>query len=125
VGPTVEHLAAALVKQVGPTVAMSTDVTMGGYRGKKIVYSAPSDFDHASCDDGVYSRWEPPSGDWGGWVEAGGQHNAVYIIDVDGQRLVVDTMSLPNASTADVAELDQIVASVRFEPRATGASPSP
>jgi hypothetical protein len=125
VGPRVRDLAAALVEQVGPTVATSTDVTLGGYRGKKVEYSAPSDFDHTSCDDGVYSRWEPPSGDWGGWVEAGGQRNAVYIIDVDGQRLVIDTMSLPGASATDVAELDQLIASIRFEPRASSPSPSP
>jgi predicted small secreted protein len=127
VGPTVGDLAAALIEQVGPTVATSTDVTLGGHRGKKIEYSAPSDFDHSSCDEGVYSRWQPASdpSDWGGWVEAGGQRNAVYIIDVDGQRLVVDTMSLPAASAGDLAELDQIIASIRFEPRASSPSPSP
>jgi len=126
VGPTVGDLAAALVEQVGPTVARSTDVTLGGYRGKKVEYSAPSDFDHSSCDEGVFSRWQPAGGtDWGGWVEAAGQRNAVYIIDVDGQRLVIDTFSRPAASTADLAELDQIIASIRFEPRASSPSPSP
>jgi predicted small secreted protein len=127
VGPTVGDLAAALIEQVGPTVATSTDATLGGYRGKKIEYSAPSDFDHSSCDEGVYSRWQPASDpdDWGGWVEAGGQRNAVYIIDVDGQRLLVDTMSLPGASAGDLAEVDQIIASIRFEPRASSPSPSP
>ena len=107
-------------------MATSTDVTLRGYRGKKIEYSAPSDFDHTSCDEGAFSRWQPAgSTDWGGWVEAGGQRNAVYIIDVDGQRLVVDTMSLPGASATDLAELDQIIASIRFEPRASSPSPSP
>ena len=126
VGPTVGDLAAALIEQVGPTVATSTDVTLDGYRGKKIEYSAPADFDHTSCDEGVYSRWQPAgSTDWGGWVEGAGQHNAVYIIDVDGQRLVIDTMYLPAASAADIAELEQIVASIRFEPKPTAPSPSP
>jgi hypothetical protein len=126
VGPTVGDLAAALIEQVGPTVASSTDVTLDGYRGKKVEYSAPADFDRTSCDEGVYSRWEPAgSTDWGGWVEAGGQRNAVYIIDVDGQRLVIDTMYLPGASAADIAELEQIVASIRFEPRPSTPSPSP
>jgi hypothetical protein len=126
VGPTVGDLAAALIEQVGPTVATSTDVTLGGYPGKKIEYSAPADFDHTSCDEGVYSRWEPAgSTDWGGWVEAGGQRNAVYIVDVDGQRLVVDTMSLPSASTTDLAEFEQMIVSIRFEPRASSPSTSP
>jgi hypothetical protein len=125
VGPTVGDLAASLIEQVGPTVATSTDVTLDGYRGKKIEYSAPADFDPTSCDEGVLSRWQPASStDWGGWVAAGGQRNAVYIMDVDGQRLVIDTMSLPGASTADLAELDQMIASIRFEPRASSPSPS-
>jgi hypothetical protein len=121
VGPTVGDLAAALVVQAGPIEATSSDVTLGGYRGKKVEFSIPSDFDDTSCDEGVYSRWEAVSepGDWGGWIYGGGQREAVYILDVDGQRLVIDTMSLPAASATDLAELDQIIASIRFEPRAS------
>ena len=127
VGPTVGDLAAALVEQAGSIEAMSSDVTLGGYRGKKVEFSIPSDFDDTSCDEGVYSRWEAASepGDWAGWIYGGGQHEAVYILDVDGQRLVIDTMSLPGASAADLAEFDQMMASIRFEPRASSPSPSP
>jgi hypothetical protein len=127
VGPTVGDLAAALIKQTGPAEGKSTDATLGGYRGKKVEFSIPSNFDSTSCDEGVYSRWEAASepGDWGGWIYGGGMRNAVYIIDVDGQRVVIDTMSLPGASATDVAELDQIIASIRFEPRASSPSPSP
>jgi hypothetical protein len=119
VGPTVGDLAAALVGQAGPIEATSSDATLGGYRGKKIEFSIPSDFDSTSCDEGVYSRWEAVSepGDWGGWIYGGGQREVVYIIDVDGQRLVIDTMSLPAASATDLAEFDQLIASIRFEPR--------
>jgi hypothetical protein len=127
VGPTVEDLSAALVEQAGPIEATSNDATLGGYRGKKVDFSIPSDFDDTSCDEGVYSRWEAASepGDWGGWIYGGGQREAVYILDVDGQRLVIDTMSLPGASATDLAEFDQIIASIRFEPRASSPSPSP
>jgi len=127
VGPTVGDLAAALVEQAGSIEAMSSDVTLGGYRGKKVEFSIPSDLDDTSCDEGVYSRWEAASepGDWAGWIYGGGQHEAVYILDVDGQRLVIDTMSLPGASAADLAEFDQMMASIRFEPRASSPSPSP
>jgi hypothetical protein len=126
VGPTVGDLAAALLEQAGPIEGTSTDVTLGGYRGKKIEFSIPSDFDSSSCDEGVFSRWEAASepGDWGGWIYGGGMRNAVYIIDVDGKRVVIDTMSLPGASAADLAEFDQMIASIRFEPRASSPSPS-
>jgi hypothetical protein len=127
VGPTVEDLAAALLEQAGPAEGTSTDVTLGGYRGKKIEFSIPSDFDSTSCDEGVFSRWEAASepGNWGGWIYGAGMRNAVYILDVDGQRLVIDTMSLPAASATDLAEFDQIIESIRFEPRASSPSPSP
>ena len=127
VGPTVGDLAAALVEQAGPIEALSSDATLGGYRGKKVEFSIPSDFDSTSCDEGVYSRWEAASepGDLGGWIYGGGQREAAYIIDVDGQRLVIDTMSLPGASATDLAEFDQMIASIRFEPRASSPSPSP
>jgi len=126
VGPTVGDLAAALLEQTGPARGTSTDVTLGGYRGKKIEFSIPSYFDSSSCDEGVFSRWEAASepGNWGGWIYGGGMRNAVYILDVDGQRLVIDTMSLPGASAADLAEFDQVIASIRFELRASGPSPS-
>lgn len=126
VGPTVEDLAAALLEQEGPAKGTSTDVTLGGYRGKKIEFSIPSDFDSTSCDDGAFSRWEAASepGGWGGWIYGGGMHNAVYIIDVEGRRVVIDTMSMPGASAADLAELDQLIASIRFEPRTPSPSPS-
>jgi hypothetical protein len=119
VGPTVGDLAAALLEQRGPAKGTSTDVTLGGYRGKLVEFSIPADFNHDPCDEGVFSRWEAASapGDWGGWIYGGGMRNAVYIIDVAGQRLVVDTMSLPGASAIDLAELDQMIDSIRFQPR--------
>jgi hypothetical protein len=88
-------------------------------------FSIPSDFDSTSCDEGVFSRWEAVSepGDWGGWIVGGGMRNVVYIIDVDGKRVVVDRMSLPGASATDLAEFDQIIASIRLEPRASRPSP--
>ena len=56
VGPTVGELSAALVEQAEPIEATSSDVTLGGYRGKKVEFSIPSNFDATSCDEGVYSR---------------------------------------------------------------------
>jgi len=117
VGETVGDLAAALLAQGGPAEGTSADVTLGGYDGKKIEFSIPSDFDSTSCDEGVFSRWEARSepGDFGGWIYGAGMRNAIYIIDVDSQRLVIDTMSLPGASAADLAELDELIASIHFE----------
>lgn len=45
-----------------------------------------------------------------------GQLNVVYIVDVNGERLVIDTWHMPGTSAADLAELDAILASMRIGP---------
>jgi hypothetical protein len=45
-----------------------------------------------------------------------GQLNVVYIVDVNGDRLVIDTWHLPGTSAADLAELEAILASMRIAP---------
>jgi hypothetical protein len=42
--------------------------------------------------------------------------NVVYIVDVDGARLIIDTWHMPDTSAADLAELESILASLRIEP---------
>ncbi len=42
--------------------------------------------------------------------------NVVYIVDVNGERLVIHTWHMAGTSAADVAELDAIVASMRIAP---------
>jgi hypothetical protein len=130
VGPTVDDLATALRAQAGPGAPAPTAVTVGGHPGKKVELSIPKGLDVSTCDsDGdfaIFGRWYAgPSGTTGAapWTYGNGQHNTVYIIDVDGTRQVIDTMYLPGTSTADRAEIDQIVASIRFE--ASPASPAP
>jgi len=129
VGPTVDDLATALVQQAGGTRSTVSDVALGGYTGKKVELSWPDGLDVATCDIWgggvrVYGRWlESPDGT-GGHSFGNGQRNTVYILDLDGQRAVIDTLSMPIASQADLAELEALVASIRFEPSAPRPSPS-
>jgi hypothetical protein len=128
VGPTVDDLATALSAQAGPDASPPADVIVGGFQGKKVELSIPTDLDVTKCDsDGdfpIFGRWQAADDSYGAapWTFGNGQHNTVYVVDVNGTRQVIDTMYLPGASAADRAELDQIVASIRFEPR---PSPSP
>jgi hypothetical protein len=126
VGPSVDDLATALAAQAGPSATV-TAVTLGGFGGKKVEFSAPAGLDLTTCDEGTYSRWQPadaPS-DWGGWIHGAGQLDAVYIIDVAGKRQVIDTVHMPGTSAANLAELEAVVASIHFEPLPTSPSPSP
>jgi hypothetical protein len=129
VGPTVDDLATALNAQAGPGASPPTDVDVGGHHGKKVELSIPANLDVSTCDsDGtfpIFGRWNAGPNGAAPWTYGNGQHNTVYILDVNGTRQVIDTMYLPGRTAADRAELDQIVASIRFEPRPASPSPSP
>ena len=117
VGPTVDDLAAALVEQAGPAGIAPTDVIVGGYAGKKVELSIPSDIDTETCDEGDFGRWSPTADPehYGPFTYGNGQHDTVYIIDVDGIRWVIDTNYLPGTPAASLAELEQLITSIRFE----------
>lgn len=117
VGPTVDDLAAALVAQDGPGAPAPKDATVGGYAGKRVKLTIPDDVDNGTCDEGDYGRWAP-GGDpswYGPFTYGRGQHDTVYIVDVEGTRWAIDTNFLPGNSRKDLAELDQLLKSIRFE----------
>jgi hypothetical protein len=122
VGPTVDDLATALVAQKGRNATTPTDVTLGGYPAKRVELSIPADLDRATCDEGVIRTWVAPGGDTALLDEEQnlgmhpGQQNVVYIVDVNGARLVIDTWHMRGTSAADLAELDAILASMRIGP---------
>jgi hypothetical protein len=117
IGPTVDDLATALVEQAagnGP----ATDVTVSGYAGKKVDLSIPPDLDISTCEQETFGRWAPADDatEKGPHTYGNGQRNIVYILDVDGLRAVIDTMYLPGTTEANLAELEELVASISIEP---------
>ena len=122
VGPTIDDLATALVAQKDRNATAPTDVMLGGYPAKRVELSIPADLDPATCDSGVIRTWVAPGEDTvlvGDSQDLGmhpGQLNVVYIVDVNGERLVIDTWHMPGTSAADLAELDAILASMRIAP---------
>jgi hypothetical protein len=122
VGPTIDDLATALAAQKDRSATAPTDVMLGGYPAKRVELSIPADLDPASCDNGVIRTWAAPgedttlNNDTQNLGMHPGQLNVTYIVDVDGERLVIDTWHMPGASAADLAELDGILASMRIAP---------
>ena len=114
-GPTADDLATALVEQAAGNASAPTDVTVGGYPGKRVELSLPVGLDIATCDGGEFFRWwDEVGGEKGGWPPHD-QSNIVYILDVGDMRAVIDTLYTPDASEADLAEAEQLIASMRFE----------
>lgn len=129
VGPTVDDLATALVAQPKQNASAVSDVTLGGYAGKKVELSIPDELGApGACDGGNYQRWyedDDPSS-YGPFTWGSSQRDTVYIIDVEGTRWVIDTHYRLGVPDSDLAELDQLVGSIRFEPPPeTAPIPSP
>ncbi len=117
VGPTVDDFATALANQ--PTrEGIVTDVTLDGYSGKKVTLSTPADINFADCDLGMFGTWtETGSDEPSRYSQGPGQVEDVYIIDVDGVRLVLDASWFPDQATPDeLAELATVISSMDIQP---------
>lgn len=107
-GPSVEDLAAALASQHGGF--RTTDpvpVTLGGYDGLYLELSRPTNAPECPGDVlWVTGRWSP----YHDYLDPGGV-DRIWILNVDGNRLVIDAFNQPNVSADEVDELTRIVES--------------
>ena len=123
-GPGVNALVTALVAQPMRDATKPTDVTLAGYHGRYLELSVPDDirmskpgeFDACDLDSGGYR-------DFQGWLGNGmgnrheqvpGQIDRLWVLDVQGKRLMVDATYSPDTSQADRDELTHVVESLRF-----------
>ncbi|MCW2701168.1 MAG: hypothetical protein JWQ45_2703 [Blastococcus sp.] len=113
VGPSVADLAEALAAQALRTSTDPVTVTVGGYDGLYVELSVPGEVDASACPSGVLGLWPGRAQSWG---EILGQVDMVWIVDVDGQRLVFDAAYEPATSPDEVAELEEMVATATFVP---------
>lgn len=116
VGPSVDDLAAALVKQRGPMASGPVDTTLGGYPAIRIDLTVPKGFDLHSCNvEGVGLQiWFSHPAD-GYFVLFPDAIASVYIVDVDGQRQVFQTQHGSATSDRDVRELQAVIDSIHIE----------
>jgi hypothetical protein len=125
-GPTVDDLVRALEAQVSRNASAAVDVMLAGYPGRYLEWSVPADLivtgdaDFEGCDvdpsDG-HRNFVSWFGDGQGirYQQVAGQVDRLWILDVDGQRLVVDATYSPDATPADLDELDLVVRSLEFD----------
>ena len=121
-GTTVGGLAAALASQPLRSATTPTDVVLAGARGKYLRLTVPKHIDFARCDRGSFESWTGLGWASDRWEQGPGELDRLWILNVDGQRLVVDAGYLPAATTKDRAELDRVVHSIRFLPVAAKKS---
>jgi hypothetical protein len=110
-GPSVEDLADALVAQKSTRASAPEPVTLAGYQGRYVELASPRDI--SSCKLTGHLWGEPG----GRGIYNAGQVDLMWILDVDGQRLVVNAAySRPKSTASDIDKLTSMVESLEFVP---------
>jgi hypothetical protein len=110
-GPSVDDLAQALASQPRTDASPITDVSVGGYSGKYLEYTMTGP--EAGCEVSALTRFPTVAGPRQAVQH---EHDQVWILDVDGVRLMIDAFSFQRGTKAEIAELERIVESIQIEP---------
>jgi hypothetical protein len=119
-GRTVEGLVAALVDRPLRDATTPVEVTVDGYQGYMLEWSVPTDIDFASCDEGFFESWTGSGWTSDRYQQGPGQVDRLWILDVDGSRLVIDAMYMPGVTEQDREEIFAVVNSIQFQPVTDG-----
>ncbi len=120
-GPTVEDLTQALVDRPLRNATPPIDVTLDGYVGQYLEWSVPADIDFSDCDsDGGVHLFESWTGPASGWATnryqlGPGQVDRLWILDINGARLVIDAFQMPSSVSEEREALSNLVESIRFQ----------
>ena len=124
-GPTTTDLIDALKAQKYRNATAPTTATLAGYTGKYLETSVPSDWvvtgnaDFKGCDDPGnghtdFVNWLSNGDQAESYQQVAGQVDRLWILHVNGQRLVVDASYRPDTTAAARTELGQIVQTLKF-----------
>jgi hypothetical protein len=119
IGTAADDLLTALDSQENTDTVVS-DVTAGSVVGQRVEIQQAADLpDRSSCRNGV----DGPMQIWADEAETGffafapDSRAVAYVFEVGGNRVVFSATLGPDATQADVDEVDAIVESSRFSPR--------
>jgi hypothetical protein len=127
VGPSVDDLASGLT-ELAPFEVTSApkDVTVDGYSGKHLELTVPKDMPMGhegflGCTGGNLASWvgafdavHDTGGAFGGYTHPGDREE-FWILDVEGTRLVIAAERAQGSPSRDLAELQDILDSIRIE----------
>ena len=113
-GTTVDEFVTALVDHPDLNVSSPVDVTLGGFSGRYLELRAPANTttdelgpDPSGCN--YYFVWEP-----GIYAQGPNQLWHLWVLDVDGVRVVIRADTYPGTSAALQAQLMAIVDSIQI-----------
>lgn len=117
---TVDELVAALAAQPSRAAEAPVDVTVGGHAGKAIALHVPDDLAFSAdafteCDQGKFASFGDDAEPGPARFHQGpGQIDELYLLDVNGVLVTIDTFYYAGTPAAVVDELRAIVQSATF-----------
>jgi hypothetical protein len=111
-GPSVRDLAEALVAQKGAATSEPVPVTVGGHPGLYLTYQVAKGIDVLKCQARAFDIFSTGPGAW--YLESSRERAAIWILDVDGQRLVLAWVAVPGVTHGAMREMTRMVESARF-----------
>ena len=112
---TVDEIAAALAAQASRGASEPVDITVGGYAGKRITVSVPVDANFDECEGPEFATFGTERDDLARYQQGPGQVDDLWILDVDGAIVIIDTMYREDTRGEVIDELRAIAQSATFE----------
>jgi hypothetical protein len=117
-GPTADELAAVLAARPLRNATAPVAASLGGYEGKYLQWSVPADINFSDCDrspggSAFFKSWNDVGGDR--FQQFPGQVDWLWILDIEGHRLLIDATWLQGATEQDRVELAEVVSSIAFK----------
>jgi hypothetical protein len=117
---TLEEIAAALASQATRDASAPADVTVDGHPGTSITLHVPADIAYGAngftdCDEGKFCTLSTDNGAvCSMWYHAPDEFSELWIVDVDGEFMIVTGNYLPQTPAAHVEEVRAILGSMVF-----------
>jgi hypothetical protein len=114
IGPTVDDLVAALDAQANTDLSRAADVEVDGFTGKRVTIRPVLTADCIA--EGEWNYFVSPRGEPGrGFGAEGRGPDTLWILDIDGNRVVVVTSQVDPGDTAATESIARVIRSLQFE----------
>ena len=112
---TVDEFVAAMTAQASRDASAPVDITVDGHAGKSVTLHVPDDAVFSECDQGYFGSWGSGGESTPARYHQGpGQIDELWILDMNGELIVLDAMYGAETPAEHVDELRAILGSMKF-----------